>query len=89
MREIKLNPKAAQFFDTLPVAGTGNPDEFRIAGDDTIFPDDPGDGYASPVDTDALFSFVGVYIKNGKEVGRQVGAQGGKSGLKNLVTSHL
>jgi thioredoxin 1 len=30
-----------------------------------------------------------LVIKNGKEVGRQVGAQGGKNGLIKLVTSHL
>ena len=30
-----------------------------------------------------------LIIKNGKEVGRQVGNPGGMSGLKNLVSGHL
>jgi thioredoxin 1 len=30
-----------------------------------------------------------LVIKNGKEVGRQVGASGGKTGLRNLIQAHL
>jgi thioredoxin 1 len=30
-----------------------------------------------------------LVIKNGKEVGRQVGTGGGKNGLKNLISAHI
>ena len=30
-----------------------------------------------------------LVIKNGKEVGRQVGAGGGKNGLKNFINPHI